>query len=45
MFHNVLLKPEFIFKSFPKSKVIFIDRHPVDLIFEWIKKILWKILL
>tara|TARA_B100001121_G_C18678907_1_gene617573 strand:- start:981 stop:1943 length:963 start_codon:yes stop_codon:yes gene_type:complete len=38
MFHNVLLKPEFIFKSFPKSKVIFIDRHPVDLIFEWIEK-------
>ena len=38
MIHNVLLKPEFIFKSFPKSKVIFIDRHPVDLIFEWIEK-------
>ena len=38
MFHNVLLNPNFIFKAYPKSKVIFIERHPVDLIFSWIKK-------
>ncbi len=37
-FHNILMNPPFIFKCFPKSKVIFIDRHPVDLIFDWIQK-------
>lgn len=35
MFHDVLINPKFILKSFPKSKIIFIDRDPVDLIYEW----------
>jgi hypothetical protein len=38
MFHDILINPNFIFKSFQKSKVIFIERHPVDLIFEWKEK-------
>ncbi len=38
MFHDILINPNFIFKSFPKSKVVFIERHPVDLIFEWVEK-------
>ncbi len=38
MFHDVLINPNFIFKSFPKSKVIFIERDPVDLIYEWKEK-------
>ena len=38
MFHDILINPNFIFKSFQKSKVIFIERHPVDLIFEWREK-------
>ena len=37
-FHNILMNPSFIFKTFPKSKVIFIDRHPVDIIFDWMQK-------
>jgi hypothetical protein len=38
MFHDILINPNFIFKSFPKSKVIFIERNPIDLIFEWKQK-------
>ena len=38
MFHDILINPNFIFKSFPKSKVIFIERDPVDLIYEWKQK-------
>lgn len=38
MFHDILINPSFIFNSFPKSKVIFIERHPIDLIFEWKNK-------
>lgn len=38
MFHDILLNPDFIYKSFPKSKVIFIERDPIDLIYEWKQK-------
>ena len=38
MFHDPLINPELILKSFPKSKIIFVDRHPQELIEEWIKK-------
>ncbi len=38
MFHDILINPSFIYASFPKSKVIFIERHPIDLIFEWKNK-------
>ena len=38
MFHDILINPNFIFDSFPKSKIIFIERHPIDLIFEWKNK-------
>ena len=38
MFHDILINPNFIFKSFPKSKVIFVERNQVDLIFEWKEK-------
>ncbi len=38
MFHDPLINPEIILNSFPNSKIIFVDRHPVDLIEEWMKK-------
>ena len=38
MFHNSLINPNFIFNTFPKSKMIFIDRNPVDIIYSWNKK-------
>jgi hypothetical protein len=38
MFHDPLINPELILNSFPDSKIIFVDRHPVELIDEWIKK-------
>lgn len=38
MFHDILINPDFIYKSFPKSKVIFIERDPIDLIYEWKQK-------
>ena len=38
MFHDILINLILFFKSFQKSKVIFIERHPVDLIFEWKEK-------
>ena len=38
MFHDVLLKPKLIFESFQNSKIIFIERHPVELIYEWENK-------
>ncbi len=38
MFHDVLINPSFIFKCFPGSKIVFIDRKPVDLIYEWKEK-------
>ncbi|MDC0522127.1 hypothetical protein OAN46_02275 [Candidatus Pelagibacter sp.] len=37
-FHDILINPSFIFASFPKTKLIFIERHPIDLIFEWKNK-------
>ena len=38
MFHDPLINPEILLNSFPNSKIIFVDRHPVELIDEWIKK-------
>lgn len=38
MFHDVLINPSFIFKCFSGSKIIFIERQPVDLIYEWKEK-------
>ena len=38
MFHDPLINPEIILNSFPNSKIIFVDRHPVELVEEWIKK-------
>lgn len=38
MFHDPLINPEIILNSFPNSKIIFVDRHPVELIEEWMKK-------
>ena len=38
MFHDPLVNPELILNSFPKSKIIFVDRHPLELIEEWMKK-------
>ena len=37
MFHDILINPNFILNP-SKIKVIFIERHPVDLIFEWKEK-------
>ena len=38
MFHDPLINPEILLNSFPNSKIIFVDRHPIELIEEWIKK-------
>ena len=38
MFHDPLINPDILLNSFPNSKIIFIDRHPVELVEEWIKK-------
>ncbi len=38
MFHDVMLSPQLILDSFRDVKIIYIDRHPVDIIIEWIKK-------
>ena len=38
MFHDVLINPKLLLEFFKKSKIIFVDRHPIDLIDEWIKK-------
>ncbi len=38
MFHDVLINPKLLLNSFKNSKIIFVDRHPVDLVDEWIRK-------
>ena len=38
MFHDVLINPKLLLESFPKAKIIYIERDPVDLVSEWIKK-------
>jgi hypothetical protein len=38
MFHDVLINPKLLLGSFKQSKIIFVDRHPVDLIDEWTRK-------
>jgi hypothetical protein len=42
MFHDPLINPELILNSFPKAKIIFIDRHPAEIIDLWIKKKYYK---
>ena len=38
MFHDVLLNPKLLFESFNNSKIIFIERNPIELIYEWENK-------
>lgn len=38
MFHDPLINPELLLNSFPNAKIIFVDRHPVELIEEWMVK-------
>ena len=38
MFHDVLINPKLLLDSFDKAKIIYIERHPVELIDEWINK-------
>lgn len=38
MFHDPLINPELLLNSFPDAKIIFVDRHPLELIEEWMKK-------
>ena len=38
MFHDALINPELIFSNLKSSKIIFIKRHPAELIDEWFKK-------
>lgn len=38
MFHDVLVNPTFLLDSFKKSKIIYIERHPIEVINEWIFK-------
>ena len=37
MFHDVMLSPNILLDSFKNAKIIYIDRHPVDMIIEWEK--------
>jgi hypothetical protein len=38
MLHDGLWHAEYIFKAFPKSKIIHMQRHPVDLVYSWSRK-------
>lgn len=38
MFHDLMISPKIILEIFPKSKILNIERHPVDLIYSWKKK-------
>ena len=38
MFHDALINPELIFSNLKSSKIIFIKRHPAELIDEWFKR-------
>lgn len=38
MFHDIMLSPDLIFDAFNYSKIIYIDRDPVDMIIEWHQK-------
>jgi len=38
MFHDVLINPKLLLESFSKSKIIYIERDPVDLVDQWMQK-------
>ena len=38
MFHDLMINPKTILEIFPKSKILNVERHPVDLIYSWKKK-------
>lgn len=38
MFHDPLINPEILLNSFPNAKIIFLDRHPLELVEEWMNK-------
>ena len=38
MFHDVLINPKLLLESFSKSKIIYIERDPVDLVISGCKK-------
>tara|TARA_B100001123_G_C15313632_1_gene1025313 strand:+ start:824 stop:1771 length:948 start_codon:yes stop_codon:yes gene_type:complete len=38
MFHDILINPQLLLECFKNSKIIFVDRHPVELIEEWLGK-------
>lgn len=38
MFHDLMIEPKTIIEVFPKSKILNIERHPVDIIMSWKKK-------
>jgi len=38
MLHDGLWHVKYVFKAFPLSKIIHIQRHPVDLAFSWLRK-------
>jgi hypothetical protein len=38
MLHDGLWHSDYIFKAFPSSKLIHMQRHPVDLIYSWLMK-------
>ncbi len=38
MFHDVMVNPKLLLESFPKAKIIYIERDPIDLVNEWMKK-------
>ena len=38
MFHDVLINPKILLESFKNAKIIYIERHPVEIINEWVIK-------
>lgn len=38
MFHDVLINPKILLDCYQNAKIIYIDRHPIELINEWILK-------
>lgn len=38
MFHDLMINPKLILEIFPKSKILNVERHPIDTIISWKKK-------
>lgn len=45
MFHDMVYGIDLLLEIFPKSKILNLERHPVDLLCSWKKKVMEKIIL